>query len=647
MKDDGLLSGVDAWRHRWRGRRIRWQFDLKVLRRRAEAIEQRTLDVELLDGDDWAEMVKSTRAAVANRRSGGDAVIDEATAVLAVLMQRATGRKPYLVQLMGALAMQRGWLIEMATGEGKTLTAALTAVLWAWRWERCHVVTSNDYLAERDAAGLRTYYEAAGLQCGFITATMAPEERRQNYRCAITYTTGQQVLADVLRDQLEFSHTAGTPSDRLLGLIDPAKASLRLVPPLSCALVDEADSVLADDAVTPLIISKAETDEDLKKATVMARELSLGFKIGRDFSVDEVRRSVVLFEPAQEAIRGAEATFPPSWRAAYRVAFLVTKALAAEHLYRQGRHYVVVDGKVVIVDERTGRLMPQTSWSDGLHQAVEAKAGVDLTDPTKASIKMTFQTYFRSYPRLSGMSGTLADIADEFWRIYELPMGRIPSRLPRRHQREPNRIFASAEARWQAVMTEIEHQRARDRAVLVGTRSIEDSQLLGAKLAERGIDHVVLNALEHDHEALIVTQAGIAGRVTIATNMAGRGTDIMLDDVALAAGGLHVIGTERHDSRRVDAQLVGRASRQGEPGSSVFLLSLEDTLMREALTERWREWGQSTLRMPGWALGWLGFIRLRQWQLERRSSALRISLLLHEQKLAKALSFATRRGRDG
>ena len=570
-------------------------------------------------------------------------MIDEATAVLAVLMQRATGRKPYLVQLMGALAMQKGWLIEMATGEGKTLTAALTAVLWAWRWERCHVVTSNDYLAERDAVGLGEYYQSAGLRCGFITATMSPAERRQNYRCAITYTTGQQVLADVLRDQLEFSHPAGTPSDRLQGLIDPAKATRRLVPPLRGAIVDEADSVLADDAVTPLIISKAESDEDLKSATMMARKLARGFGIGQDFSVDEVRRAVVLHEPAQEVIRTAEATFPPSWRAAYRVAYLVTKALAAQHLYRRGRHYVVVEGKVVIVDERTGRLMPQTSWSDGLHQAVEAKEGVDLTDPTKASIKMTFQTYFRSYPRLAGMSGTLVDIADEFWRIYELPMGRIPPRLPRQHRRDPDRIFASAEARWQAVMTEIEHQRARGRAVLVGTRSIEDSQLLGAKLAREGIDHVVLNALEHDHEALIVKQAGIAGRVTIATNMAGRGTDIILDDVAMAAGGLHVIGTERHDSRRVDAQLVGRASRQGEPGSSVFLLSLEDTLMREALPEWWREWAQRTLRLPVVSYGWLAFFRVRQWQLERRSSALRISLLLHEQKLEKALSFATRR----
>ncbi|GAB5561507.1 MAG: hypothetical protein SynsKO_31540 [Synoicihabitans sp.] len=607
---------------------------------RVDAVLQRSNELADLDASSWTKAMQAARRGVLRQRGADHTRIDEALAFLVVMMERETGRRPYPVQVLGALAMQDGWLIEMATGEGKTLTAALTAGLWAWRWGRCQVVTANDYLARRDAGELAAFYAAAGLRCAAVDAEMEGAERRQNYRMEVTYTTGQQLLADHLRDSLAIPYPAESNRERIAWLEDSSVGEDRLVPAPRAAIIDEADSVLADDAVTPMIISRTEQDEDLKTAVRMAFTLSGELQLGREFEVKEGTRSVVLNDSAQERVEAEQSRFPPAWRAPYQIAFLVTKCLIARFLYHRDQHYVIVEDKIVIVDEKTGRLLPQTTWSDGLHQAVEAKEGIALSDPTKASVKMTCQAFFRGYPHLAGMSGTLANISGEFWRIYELPMVKIPTRLPRRHESLPDQLHTDATAQRDAVVAEIEIRTGAGQPVLVGTRSIRDSRLLGELLEQRHISHVVLNALEHEQEAAIVARAGESGRVTVATNMAGRGTDIRLDGEATRAGGLHVIGTERHDSRRVDNQLIGRASRQGEPGSSVFILSLDDSLLREFLPDRLRPTMERLLGSPGGKALLLGVYRLRQGFLEWRTSRLRVKMLLHEQKLQKALSFA-------
>jgi preprotein translocase subunit SecA len=565
--------------------------------------------------------------------------IDAALSVITEVMERALGKRPYTVQLMAALAMHERRGAEMGTGEGKTLAAALCAVLYAWDGNPCHVVTSNDYLAKRDALALRPFYEYCGLSVGYIAQEMDPDERRRQYACSLTYATSNNLLADYLKDQLQVDYEFDSTREQIRRLSPEGAFEQRVLRDLHSVIVDEADSVLGDDAITPLIISVSEQDAEFHEASRAAAAVAGELSQAEHYTLHENVKVIELTSAGLDRVDARTERFPISWRAGYRCGYLVNQALIAQHFYTRDKQYVVLEGKIVIVDEKTGRMMPQRSWSHGLHQAVEAKEGVELTNPTKVSAKMSFQSFFRLYRRLTGMSGTFHKIKNELWLIYKLPIVRIPPRLKKQHTHHPERIYLNKTRQLKAVIDEITARQQQGRAVLVGTRSVKDSQCLSDLLTSFGVANTVLNALHHEREADIIAQAGQKGRVTIATNMAGRGTDIGLDPEVLEHGGLHVIATERHESRRVDLQLYGRASRQGQPGSSIAILSLEDQIMQLYLPPFLKKILKLNFRLSISRHCALWAYRQIQVKVEKHSSKTRVNQLRHEIKLDKSLSF--------
>jgi preprotein translocase subunit SecA len=458
------------------------------------------------------------------------------------------------------------------------------------------VVTANDYLASRDAEWLAPFYGYCGLSAGCVTGGMEPLDRRMNYQRDITYTTSKEVVADFLRDRLQLGPLVDS-TRRLLRTMLKGSAAGRdglVLRGLHTAIVDEADSALIDEAVTPLIISRQQENEPLRRACEIAHVLSQSLVAGEDYHADARRQEIRLERAGVAKLAARASELPGMWRGAERRAELVTQALRAREFFHLGKQYVVLEEKIVIVDEFTGRLMHQRTWREGLHQAVEAKEGVSVTTPAETLARLSFQRFFRFYRKLSGLSGTVWEAGREVWQIYRLPVVRIPTNRPCQRVELPDRVFAAAEEKWMAIAEEIAQRHARRQPVLVGTRSVAASERLAERLAALGLSFNLLNATRHREEAEIVAQAGEPGRITIATNMAGRGTDIKLGDGVEEIGGLHVILTERHESRRIDRQLMGRAARQGDHGSAQAFVSLDDELpMRHA-----PEWLRERLRGP-------------------------------------------------
>ncbi|HQH45904.1 MAG TPA: preprotein translocase subunit SecA, partial [Candidatus Aminicenantes bacterium] len=530
-----------------------------------------------------------------------DDLLPEAFAVVREAARRTTGMRPFDVQLIGGVVLHQGKIAEMKTGEGKTLVSTLPAYLNALEGRGVHIVTVNDYLAKRDTEWMGPIHRFLGLTVGTIQHDMPDADRLAAYRADITYGTNNEFGFDYLRDNMKF---------RLSDLVQR---------PFNYAVVDEVDSILIDEARTPLIISgpsEGSTDLYQKADTVVRR-----FAADTHFKIDEKSRAVSLLE---EGVAAAEKALHVSNLYDLSQMDLVhglNQALKAHFLFKRDVDYMVKDGQVIIVDEFTGRLMPGRRYSDGLHQALEAKERVRIEQENQTLASITFQNYFRMYKKLAGMTGTAATEAEEFRHIYGLDVVEIPTNKPLIRIENPDVIYRTAEEKWNAVQEEIVALNATGRPVLVGTTSIEKSELLSGKLRRKGIKHVVLNAKYHEQEAGIIAQAGRSGAVTIATNMAGRGVDILLGgnpeaiaretlrragvdpakaeaeqlenaraearktigeehDRIVGLGGLHILGTERHEARRIDNQLRGRAGRQGDPGSSCFYLSLEDDLMR-------------------------------------------------------------------
>ncbi|TDX30259.1 protein translocase subunit secA [Modicisalibacter xianhensis] len=539
-----------------------------------------------------------------------DKLLPEAFATVREASRRVMGMRHFDVQLIGGITLHRGRISEMKTGEGKTLVATLAVYLNALPARGVHVVTVNDYLARRDADWMRPLYEYLGLSVGVIYAGQTSGQKREAYACDITYGTNNEYGFDYLRDNMAFS------------LEDKVQRELHY------AIVDEVDSILIDEARTPLIISGPveENTQMYQVVNRLATELtqcedeedpSTG-----DFTLDEKQKQVELTEEGhhkveelmrREGLLGED----DSLYAAQNLGLLhhMHSALRARHLFHRDVDYIVNNGEVVIVDEHTGRSMPGRRWSEGLHQAVEAKEGVAIQKESQTLASTTFQNYFRLYEKLAGMTGTADTEAFEFRQIYGLDVTVIPTNKPIARVDYNDLVYLSAEEKFEAIIEDVKTQRDAGRPILVGTASIETSELLAGLMNQGGIPHNVLNAKQHQSEAEIIAQAGRPGAVTIATNMAGRGTDIVLGgnweaevakldepsqaqideikaewqkrhDAVLAAGGLHVIGSERHESRRIDNQLRGRAGRQGDPGSTRFFLSLEDNLMRLFGSER-------------------------------------------------------------
>jgi len=489
-----------------------------------------------------------------------DQILPEAFAVVREASKRVLGMRHFDVQLIGGMVLHDGRIAEMKTGEGKTLVATLAAYLNALPGQGVHVVTVNDYLARRDAKWMGQLYEFLGLKVGLIQHDMEAPDRKAAYAADITYGTNNEFGFDYLRDNM------------VLTLDDMVQRGLNY------AIVDEVDSILIDEARTPLIIS-GQGERSTELYYTFAR-IVRNLKEGRDYTVDEKMKAVA---PTEAGVAKVERMLGVSNLyddAHLDYAHYLNQALRAQALMKRDRDYVVKDGEVIIVDEFTGRLMFGRRYSDGLHQAIEAKEGVKIQEETQTLATITFQNYFRMYQKLAGMTGTAITEEEEFRKIYGLDVIVVPTNKPMIRKDYPDVVYKTEAAKFRAVVREIEELYRQRRPVLVGTVSIEKSEHLSQMLKERGIPHNVLNAKYHEQEAEIIAQAGQPGAVTIATNMAGRGTDIVLGPGVAEMGGLHIIGTERHESRRIDNQLRGRAGRQGDPGSSRFYLSLEDDFLR-------------------------------------------------------------------
>lgn len=489
-----------------------------------------------------------------------DELLPDAFAVVREAGKRVLNMRHFDVQIMGGVVLHQGKISEMKTGEGKTLTATLALYLNGLTGRGAHLVTVNDYLAARDSHEMGKLYTWLGLTVGCITANMDDEDRKAAYQADITYGTNNEFAFDYLRDNMKFD------------LNDYVQREHHF------CIVDEVDSILIDEARTPLLIS-GPSEGDTRLYGVVTKIIPQ-LEITKHYTVDEKAKSAVLTEAG--IIRVQELLSVGNLYDVRNIEMLhhVNQALRAHTLFKLDTDYVVRDGKVIIVDEFTGRMKDGSRWSDGLHQSVEAKEGVEVKSENQTLASITFQNYFRLYSKLSGMTGTADTEAEEFMKIYSLEVVVVPTNLPMVREDSPDVVYATRAAKYEAVSKLIEECHKKGQPVLVGTISIESSELISKVLSSKGIKHEVLNAKNHAREAEIVANAGQIGGVTIATNMAGRGTDIKLTPETKKAGGLFIIGTERHESRRIDNQLRGRSGRQGDPGKSKFFLSLEDDLMR-------------------------------------------------------------------
>ncbi|MGA0998394.1 MAG: preprotein translocase subunit SecA [Litorivicinaceae bacterium] len=589
--------------------------EVKRMLKAVDAINRQESSLESLSDEALATKRDEFRERIASGETLNQ-VLPDAFAVCREVSKRTLGLRHFDVQMVGGMTLHEGRISEMRTGEGKTLVATLPAYLNAIEGKGVHVVTVNEYLASRDANWMRPLYEGLGLTVGVIASGQSPEDKRAAYAADITYGTNNEFGFDYLRDNMAFS-----PEGRVQRA-------------LSFAIVDEVDSILIDEARTPLIISGPADDHSERYKAIngiipklteakMAED-GESFEVEGHYLLDEKNRSVELTELGHEFIEAelADMELLDVGDSLYNPANLalfhhVNAGLRAYTLFQRNVHYIIQDGQIVIVDEHTGRTMPGRRWSEGLHQAVEAKEGLEIQPESQTLASTTFQNYFRLYDRLSGMTGTADTEAYEFRQIYGLDVVVIPTNVPVKRIDHNDLVYMTMEEKFEAIVADVIAERDRGRPVLVGTASVEASEVLSQFLEKEGIQHNVLNAKQHEREAPIIAEAGRPGAITIATNMAGRGTDIMLGgnwqaevaeldaptdtqiesiktdwqarhDAVLEAGGLHIIGSERHESRRIDNQLRGRSGRQGDPGSSRFFLSLEDDLMRIFASPRMR-----------------------------------------------------------
>lgn len=565
--------------------------------------------------------------------------LDHAFALVREVAYRKIGERPFPVQVAGALALYHGCVAEMATGEGKTLTATLPVTVEGWRGKGCHVITVNDYLAQRDAEWMRHIYEFCGLRVGYVQQGMPHAQRRQGYNADITYGTNKEICADFLRDRLMLAGLRGLGAILIRQLVTGQRLTDRLVQRgLGYAVIDEADSVLVDEAVTPLIISGDAPNPEESNSFVQACQLATSLHEGIHYRLHPQYREIELTVSGREAIARACHAWDGIWKGVRRRDELVTQALTARHLYHREKQYVIEDGKIVIVDEFTGRLMPDRTWREGLHQAIEAKEGLTVNLPKETLARISFQRFFRLYPKLAGMTGTATEARNELWQIYGLPVVVIPTNKPCQRIVFPTQVYSSEAHKWEAVVQAIVQVHEQERPVLVGTRSIQASEHLSRLLEARRLGHQVLNAVYHRQEAQIVACAGQPDHITVATNMAGRGTDIKLGRGVAQRGGLHVIASELNDSSRIDRQLFGRGARQGDPGSAQAIVSLEDELLQRHsrrlasfLRKRWKSSRQGSASLVMQSLFQMAHRRSERMAFQQRKGVMEADHWLDEQ----------------
>lgn len=569
-----------------------------------------------------------------------DELLPEAFALVRLAAERELGMRHYDVQILGGIAMHRGCVIEMQTGEGKTLTAALPVYLAALSGHGAHVATANDYLASRDAALISKVYRALGLTVGVVEANTSTVGRRQAYQSDITYGTAREFGFDFLRDRLQMRGKHGLGGSRMrAGVFKSGTSEQGSQRGLHFALVDEADALLLDESGTPLVISSAPEEDAgfVSQRYRWAAKIAHRFREEDHYDYDPERRSVTFNTAGRRLVREMvdnsmleRASLPSHYET-------VERAIKVGRDFLRDRHYIVREDEIVIIDEFTGRTSKGRRWRGGLHQAIEAKEGLEIRPETGHAARVTVQHFFGRYQRLAGMTGTATNGAGELRRVYDMRVAIVPTNRPSLREEWEPKLFLDADSKWEAVVEEAGRLHALGRPVLIGARSIDKSEQLSHFLHEAGLAHHVLNARQVAAESKIIAAAGQAGRITVATNMAGRGTDILLGEGVASLGGLHVICTELHDSARIDRQLIGRCGRQGDPGSFRQFLALDDDILVTGFDpDRAVRWIRKATEQPGSLEKYLPLFYRAQRRVQRRKARQRRLLLFHDKQHQKS-----------
>lgn len=607
------------------------RFSAAVEAERAALRDERDVEIE--------QRIESLRQRLFKDGPDGDLAVPS-FALISEQARRVLGMEPYPVQLMAGYAMLRGMLAEMQTGEGKTLTAVLPTCCAALAGIPVHVVTVNDYLVERDAELMRPLYESLGLTLGIVLdADTDLDARRAAYAADITYVTNKQVAFDYLRDRMARQGDRSQFADDWLAR--GGEENPLVMRGLCFAIIDEADSVLIDEAGTPLILSQTVEGGDLERISQEALQISETLVEPEHYRFDRAARRIELTDAGRATIDLATRDHQGIWQAKRRREELIGQALQARFLYVRDEHYLVRDGQVMIIDRNTGRVMPDRSWEMGLHQMVESKEGLELSGQRKTLARISYQKFYGRYLRLCGMTGTAEEVRGELRDFYDLDSITIPTRRPVQRRCTARRVFATRAEKLAAITRRVRAMQKRGRPTLIGVNTVAESLEVSQHLEKNGIAHEVLNASNDHLEAQIIEKAGLARRVTVATSMAGRGTDIKLGPGVEAAGGLHVISTVRAEAGRIDRQLFGRCGRQGDLGSYACFDSLEDPLLEDALPAALRRLlarGLSALPNPTQRLAQV-FITRVQRRLERRAEAQRRAMLAQEAALERTLAF--------
>ncbi len=598
-----------------------------------------------VNDEELAEVTKSLRFKLRRHGFYNSQLSAESFALVREMATRKISMRPYDVQIIGGYIILNGIISEMKTGEGKTLVATLPAATVALAGVPVHIITVNDYLAKRDADLMRPIYEALGLTVGVIQGGMNPVERQQAYRCDITYCTNNEVAFDFLKDRIVMGRNISRTRMQLERLYGRKTIFNQLIlRGLHFAIIDEADSVLIDEARTPLIISGTDNTETEKALYEEAFSLSEQLNEKQDFIIELQERTIELTAKGKQVLHELSAGLSGFWKGKRRREQFVTQALMARLMFNRDQHYLVKEDKIQIIDEFTGRIMGDRTWEQGLHQMIEVKEGCTLTGQRETLARISYQQFFRKYLYLSGMTGTAREVASELWTVYGLSTVRVPTNAPVRRHDLGVQIHQTAEDKWLAIVKRIAQLREDNRPVLVGIRTVEASEHLSHMLREHGLEHDVLNAHQDKEEALIIAEAGKQGKITVATNMAGRGTDIKLADGVAEQGGLHVILTELHESKRIDRQLIGRCARQGDLGSNEAILSLEDEMAGIFANKLIYNIANQALQFNVKKAQLLAKICMRAGQIsaERKHSQIRRELMRADEKKELALAFSGR-----
>ncbi len=572
--------------------------------------------------------------------------VAQSFATVREVSHRTLGKRHFDVQLLGGWVMMNGMVAEMETGQGKTLTATLPACTAALAGIPVHIVTANDYLAARDEEILRPLYQQMGLTSASVVDGMETEPRKAAYQCDIVHSTSQQITFDYLRDRMEMGDDIGKLQIQFKHLQNQQqhRASAFLLRGLCFTIIDEADSLLIDEAKTPLIISQTRQSDEQTQTYFDALYLATSLTSKTDFSINEQHQEVKLTQKGKNKLAELAEALDEYWQQRRRREVMVNQALKAKHLFLRDKHYLVRDDKIEIIDALTGRAMPDRSWEHGLHQLIEAKEGCEISGERDPLARIGYQKFFKRYLRLAGMSGTVTEVAGELNSVYGLRVINIPTHQASLRKMYPEKVYKNTEQKWLAFINKINHCHQRGQPVLIGTNTVADSEKVSAILTKNKLPHQVLNALQDQQEAEIIAVSGQKNSITVATNMAGRGTDIALGEGVEALGGLHVIATERNDARRIDRQLYGRCARQGDQGSAEGFMSLQDENLAAFYPAAmlkiiaWFCWGKKPL--PN-GLGKIILALPQKWT-EHKHHQLRRLLIKQDKQQTKTLSFTGR-----